>query len=46
MGWRLVLLPSKHAIFTKMACDKMNKNSKVFFKKNAFTHTFSELGKI
>lgn len=44
--WRLVLLPSKHTIFTKLACYKMNENSKVFKRKNAFTHTFSELGKI
>lgn len=42
-------MPSKRTLFTKMACYKMNKNSKVFLKKkkkNAFTHTFSKLGKI
>ena len=35
------LLPSRHAIFTKMACYKMDKNSKSFLeKKNCFYSHF------
>lgn len=42
----LETLPSRHAIFTRMACYKMNKNSKVFWKKEMLLLTLSlSLGK-